>query len=337
MGRIAPGPGEVRVVLDLDDDAEFARAWGRACRRTGRFVVHTSPKQCRTWRFQTEVLAALGKHWDRAVQGEGARVAQMTRAWLRAERVRDLIVLRAHQLAGPALDWLLSLPGEEGMRVWLISPRPLPRVVDLEGVRVVTRAPSAGASPAGVPDHPVDCVCEDLNGLPARAGVDEGVAAGMTVATARRLRRLYDIEVAALATVAVVLGRPCPQWLAAAGVALAGDGRAVVTAGGTTVAVPEYAQALVRGWVGRPLVPEEWACDVRATYLTLRLEVAERYSGVRLLDPSLRTSCATSKRYGMMAAWPASRSSTGATNNPTPGPSACPRSASPVAGTPPGN
>ncbi len=42
-------------------------------------------------------------------------------------------MLRAHHLAGPALDWLLSLPAEEGMRVWLISPRPLPRVADLEG------------------------------------------------------------------------------------------------------------------------------------------------------------------------------------------------------------
>ncbi len=81
MGRAAPGPGQVTVVLDPLDDAEFARAWGRACLRTGRFVVHTSPKQYRAWRFQTEVLAALGKHWDRPAQGEGATVAQVTRAW----------------------------------------------------------------------------------------------------------------------------------------------------------------------------------------------------------------------------------------------------------------
>ncbi len=112
----------------------------------------------------------------------------------------------------------------------------------------------------------------------------------MTVATARRPRRLYDIEAAALATAAVLLGqpiRPGPDGLAEAGVVVAGDARAVATAGGTTVAVPEYAQALVRGWVGRRLVPKEWACDVAATYLTLRLEVAERHSGVKLLDPSL--------------------------------------------------
>jgi hypothetical protein len=48
------------------------------------------------WRFQTEVLAALGKHWDRPAQGGDATVSQLPQAWLRAERVRDLIVLRAH-------------------------------------------------------------------------------------------------------------------------------------------------------------------------------------------------------------------------------------------------
>lgn len=126
MGRTAPGPGQITVVIDPNDDARFARAVGAACRRAGRFVVHTSPKQRRAWRFQTEVLGALGKHWDRPAQGGDATVAQLARAWLRAERARELVVLRAHHLAGPALDWLLSLPSQEGLRLWLISPRPLP-------------------------------------------------------------------------------------------------------------------------------------------------------------------------------------------------------------------
>ncbi len=67
------------------------------------------------------------------------------------------------------------------------------------------------------------------------------------MATARRLRQLYD---AALATAAVLLGRPDPDVLAAAGVAVAGDASAVATAQGT-VEVPEYARALLRGWAGR--------------------------------------------------------------------------------------
>lgn len=65
------------------------------------------------------------------------------------------------------------------------------------------------------------------------------------------------------------------------------DVRSVVTASGRTVAVPEYAEALLRGWAGRWLLPPDWACDVAATYLTLRLEAAERHIGLRLLDPGL--------------------------------------------------
>ncbi|MDT7670259.1 MAG: hypothetical protein QOC74_3042 [Pseudonocardiales bacterium] len=82
-------------------------------------------------------------------------------------------------------------------------------------------------------------------------------------------------KAAGLATATVLLDRPAPDVLAAGSVV--GDARTMATAwGGTTVAVPEYAGALVRGWAGRWLLPEEWACDVAATYLTLRLEAAER-------------------------------------------------------------
>lgn len=63
----------------------------------------------------------------------------------------------------------------------------------------------------------------------------------------------------------------------------AADACTVATAQGTTLAVPEYARALVRGWAGRCVLPQEWACDVAATYLTLRLEAAERHTGVKLI------------------------------------------------------
>jgi hypothetical protein len=103
----------------------------------------------------------------------------------------------------------------------------------------------------------------------------------LTVATARRLRLLYGIEAAALATAAVLLGRPVPAVMAAARVFVAGEVRTMLTGWGTEVAVPECAQALVRGWAGRSLLPAEWASDVAATYLTLRLEAAQRHTGVR--------------------------------------------------------
>jgi hypothetical protein len=43
----------------------------------------------------------------------------------------------------------------------------------------------------------------------------------------------------------------------------------------------------LRGWAGRDLLPKEWACDVAATYLTLRLEAAQRHTGVALIAPAL--------------------------------------------------
>jgi hypothetical protein len=111
--------------------------------------------------------------------------------------------------------------------------------------------------------------------------------AGLTVDIAQRLRRLYDIEAAALATAAVLLGRPDPDELATAQVQVAPGAHTLTTADGMTHPVPEYAHALLRGWAGRYLLSEEWACDVAATYLTLRLEEAERHSGVELIDPDL--------------------------------------------------
>ena len=81
--------------------------------------------------------------------------------------------------------------------------------------------------------------------------------------------------------------RPSPEVLADARVHVAGDARTLLTAQGSTVAVPEYAEALVRGWAGRSLLPPDWACDVAVTYLTLRLEAVQRHAGVRLVDPAL--------------------------------------------------
>jgi hypothetical protein len=142
LAPAASGPGQITVAVDPDDSAEVARVVGRACRRRGRFVVHTSPGQYAAARFQGEVLGALGKHWDRAAQGGNATAGQLVRAWLRAERARDLIVLRAHQVSGPALSWLLDLPMQEYLRLWLISPQPLPEVTGAAGVRVTSASPS---------------------------------------------------------------------------------------------------------------------------------------------------------------------------------------------------
>lgn len=281
------GPGQITVVVDPDDSAEVARVVGRACRRRGRFVVHTGPGQYAAARFQGEVLGALGKHWDRAAQGGNATAGQLVRAWLRAERARDLIVLRAHQISGPALSWLLDLPMQEYLRLWLISPQPLPEVTGAAGVRVTSASPT-GVWPGDLAAHDeADCRCEDLNRLGPAGVRDMSATTGLTPDIARRLRRLYDLEAAALAAAAVLLGCPAPDTLAAARLHVTEQAGRVATAGGTVLAVPDYAQALLRGWAGRHLLPREWAHDVTATYLTLRLEATERHIGVRLIDPDL--------------------------------------------------
>lgn len=169
----------------------------------------------------------------------------------------------------------------------------------------MSSAAALGKSPAG--GQGCTCHgCDDLN-LPAADDANDGiedVRAGnpcavldvavntsldtsLSVATARRLRQLYDIEAAALAATAVLQGRPNPETFAAATPQVASGAATLVTAQGVVRAVPEHARALLRGWAGRPLVPRGWALDVATAYLTLRLEVAQRDSGIALLDPAL--------------------------------------------------
>lgn len=177
MGR-AGGPGRITVVVDPADDIRCVGARRAACRGRGRFVVHTSPGQRWAWRFQHELLCALGKDWDRLAQGGDATLELLARAWLRAERARDLIVLRAQHPAGPALEWVLSLAAGEGLRVWLISPRPLPGL----------RGP-AGAEPREIqardltrlllPAHLDGCGCEDLNDRAPSAAATPAAAAAL--------------------------------------------------------------------------------------------------------------------------------------------------------------
>ena len=112
----------------------------------------------------------------------------------------------------------------------------------------------------------------------------------MTPATARRLRRLHDIEAAALATTTVLLGRFDPRRAAAARPRVSADATRVATSDGTELPVPHYARALLRGWSGRELIETDWADDVAATYLTVRLELAERRTGLQLIDPALPPS-----------------------------------------------
>ena len=294
LGRCVPGPGRVVLVVDPDDSATLARSARLACRRAGRFVVHVSPRQTSVARLQVEVLMALGKHWNRAAEGGDATGAQLVSAWLRTERARELTVLRAHQVHAAALRWLLGLAGAEGLVLRLVSPEPLDELTAGPGVlgevEVVVEPEKAGPADHGDIDselgradqHPGPC--EDLN---APAPFPSRGRPQLTAGTARRLRRLHDMEAAALATATLLLGRPEPHEVASARPWVALDAASVATADGSQVSVPEYARALLRAWRGRRLFPAGWAPDVAATYLTLRLELAERHTSLELIDPAL--------------------------------------------------
>lgn len=170
----------------------------------------------------------------------------------------------------------------------MVSPRPLPEVADLTDVGVVRAA--APADRRSTRSGHLGCGgCEDLNDVvgAARDDLVEGAPVGLTAVSARRLRQLYDLQAAALAAAVLLLSSPHPEMMAAARPRVARGAGTMVTAQCVTVAVPEHARALLRGWAGRSLWPREWADDVAATYLTLRLEIAERHSGVTVLDPEL--------------------------------------------------
>jgi hypothetical protein len=167
-----PARPQVAVVVDPDDAGEVARATAAlACRRSGRIVVHTTPGlQPTPWRLGIEVLCALGKHWDRFAQRCDVPFSLLCTLWLRAEQVRDLVVLRAHHLTGKALAWLLELPAREQLRLWLCAPGPLPNLNTTLGAAVLRLTPDQFLQ--ALPPHAPDCRCDDLNrpaSAPARA------------------------------------------------------------------------------------------------------------------------------------------------------------------------
>lgn len=116
-----PAP-RVRLLIDPDDSVECVR---ELCARhdLGRGVVvcHPTPGGGSRAVLAQDVLVSLGKRpGGLAVEGVSRRGWELAGVWLRAERTRHLVVLRAHLL--PAARWrdLGDLAASTGVMLWLV-------------------------------------------------------------------------------------------------------------------------------------------------------------------------------------------------------------------------
>lgn len=152
----------VSWVWDAADDAACMQALlERHDLDGGRVVCH--PRPGATWPVLIEdLLRALGKH-PRALSRErrGKDGERLLKAWLRAEPVTELVVLRGHLLDPPLLGRLAGLATEVGMVLWLVwhhhdpPPSTYPSVSWTEAIAVLDAAATA---PPGSPASTVDDV-----------------------------------------------------------------------------------------------------------------------------------------------------------------------------------
>ena len=90
----------------------------------GLVVVHPTPAPLRSHVLAHDVLAALGRPVNR-VDAEGLGPAKRAwaaaAAWMLAERIVDLVVLRADRLPARALVRLLVLRRETSVCCWCVT------------------------------------------------------------------------------------------------------------------------------------------------------------------------------------------------------------------------
>jgi hypothetical protein len=130
----------VRVLLDPGDEVRVSVGLlERHDPVGGLVVVHPTPGHSGLAALAHDVLAALGRS-IRRLEAErlvgSAQAGRAVAAWLLADQIEDLVVLRADRLSAPGWDWLLTVCRRTGTRLLLICHRPAvpPALADvLEG------------------------------------------------------------------------------------------------------------------------------------------------------------------------------------------------------------
>ncbi len=119
-----PGRPVVRVLLDPGDEVRVSVGLlQRHDPAGGLVVVHPTPGLCGLAALAHDVLAALGRS-IRRLKAErlvgSAPAGRAVVAWLLADQIEDLVVLRADRLSAAGWDWLLAVCRRTGTRLLLI-------------------------------------------------------------------------------------------------------------------------------------------------------------------------------------------------------------------------
>ena len=119
-----PGRPVVRVLLDPGDEVRVSVGLlERHDPAGGLVVVHPTPGLSGLAAIAHDVLAALGRSIRRLKAERLVGSAQAGRAvvaWLLADQIEDLVVLRADRLSAAGWDWLLAVCRRTGTRLLLI-------------------------------------------------------------------------------------------------------------------------------------------------------------------------------------------------------------------------
>jgi hypothetical protein len=123
-------PPPVTVLLDPCDDAAvtkllLAAHWPAA----GRVTVHPTPSTAAPSALACDVLGALGRPVTRLAEEKisgGIPAWQAAAAWVRAEQIEQVVVLRAHRLAAAGWYRLLELRARTGVALVMVWHAPVP-------------------------------------------------------------------------------------------------------------------------------------------------------------------------------------------------------------------